>query len=845
ATEQALPIVQALTADDATPDLNQEAVEQLMAVFQDRVTNAMAQEERIHPAALHEWLREAIVSVMEQSPTSPAWGFVPTAMVARGRSPGKHKGKGKGKAKAKGKPQPPEQQPTTTAEPEFYRISDPLGADTFSGSRDPELDADYREAILLESFRADSELHDPFPGDSSDDGAPGSYNVEELDDALERQTAEEEAQRELDEAFARARQQIAGEEEPDSITVLESASAPANKLQVRHVAGRELQRLDYQARNPVHVPAVPHWHGLTDQDREEENRAQADAWHRRRDAILAEAHAKLAERNPSGSSGAGNPLGPDRSELIAWSCSREERGSGQGTHTGSGEGTGDGPSPVAMVLLAPVPDYDRLVNGCLCSKTSVHFERPASEWPNIIVFTGGAKYQFDAQGRDRKRIHHKDGWVDSLHRSVAMGTLISAGLYVLGMDHFLGHLHANASWADMRCGGKCARCRGHFDHAEATQLGNRVLAQIDPQMTRSHVAPQYAQQAAKGRYLTRTFRSCANAGAGPEWIEWRFAIRELQESKDRNAALELRIQDLEAQNRNLYGQACVVEEWNVRFQDQQEKGFLSGYYLQTLQQSPRSTRRGTPGRGRSTRGRSNSEDETYISRSSTPQRSRSGFFRRGKMGDRSMTPAEVVDSPRHQPLRVQLEVPPTGPALATALRSEMVTAPWRSSWRRLSTKFLESTPWAANLSFPDLMDLARAIKRNLNDEPGSIRIMLRDAPMEAQVPPLADFPLPSGGSRRFMVLARPALADAGFMDHRSTYRGERKPEGQGKKRQQREQFRGAYRGDGAQELMQLPILLSLSKAPETGKRFQGNENQPDDHLHHLDLWSDDEISKQL
>ena len=313
ATEQALPIVQALTADDATADLNQEAVEQLMAVFQDRVTSAMAQEERIHPAALHEWLREAIVSVMEQSPASPSWGFVPTVMVARGRSPGRHKGKGKGKPKAKGKPQAPEPQPTTTAEPELYRISDPFTADTFLGSRDPEMDADYREAILLESFRAESELNDPFPGGSSDDGAPGSYNVEELDDALERQNAEDEAQRELDEAFARARQQMAGEEEPDSITVLESASAQANKLQVRHLAGRELQRLDYQARNPVHVPAVPHWRGPTDQDRDEENRAQADAWHRRRAAILAEAEARLAERNPSGSSGAGNPSGSSSS----------------------------------------------------------------------------------------------------------------------------------------------------------------------------------------------------------------------------------------------------------------------------------------------------------------------------------------------------------------------------------------------------------------------------------------------------------------------------------------------------------------------------------------------------
>ena len=166
------------------------------------------------------------------------------------------------------------------------------------------------------------------------------------------------------------------------------------------------------------------------------------------------------------------------------------------------------------------------------------------------------------------------------------------------------------------------------------------------------------------------------------------------------------------------------------------------------------------------------------------------------------------------------------------------------------------TPWAANLTFPDLMDLARTIKRDLNDsghedkrrdgwkgpvgmgnsartvlhnvrfwwrphcheqplpfscdrslrtwlktvllfEPGSIRIMLRDAPMHAQVPPLQDLNLPQGEMRRFMVLARPALADAGFMDHRSTYKGERQPEGQGKKRQQREESRGAYKGDGA------------------------------------------------
>ena len=245
-----------------------------------------------------------------------------------------------------------------------------------------------------------------------------------------------------------------------------------------------------------------------------------------------------------------------------------------GTHSGSGEGTDDRPSPVAMVLLAPVPNYEGLVNGCFCRNTSVYYNKPANEWPNIIIFTGGARYQFDAQGRDRKRINHKDGWVDAFpvavrnfnvrlhdlrglndphegafsqcvgrrtgilegvlsspagrhiltscfkdiemavdghkplvvlpyctsnrHRSVAIGTLISAGLYVLGMDHFLGHLHANASWAEMKCGGKCAKCRGHFDHAEATQLGNRVLAQLDPQVTRYATHPVDRQRSRGG-----------------------------------------------------------------------------------------------------------------------------------------------------------------------------------------------------------------------------------------------------------------------------------------------------------------------------------------------------------
>ena len=58
ATELALPTVQAVTADDATADLDSEAVEAVLGLFQDRVTQATAWEERVHPTALHEWLRE-------------------------------------------------------------------------------------------------------------------------------------------------------------------------------------------------------------------------------------------------------------------------------------------------------------------------------------------------------------------------------------------------------------------------------------------------------------------------------------------------------------------------------------------------------------------------------------------------------------------------------------------------------------------------------------------------------------------------------------------------------------------------------------------------------------------
>ena len=125
ATEMALPIVQSITADDATADLDPEAVMQLLGSFQERVQQAIALEERIHPTVLHAWLKEAITSVMDPSPLSPSWQFAPTAMVARGRSPGRNKGKERGSTTW-----------SNAIEPEFYRISDPSGPTPSLGSRD-------------------------------------------------------------------------------------------------------------------------------------------------------------------------------------------------------------------------------------------------------------------------------------------------------------------------------------------------------------------------------------------------------------------------------------------------------------------------------------------------------------------------------------------------------------------------------------------------------------------------------------------------------------------------------------------------------------------------------------
>ena len=91
-----------------------------MALLQDRVSQPIALEERIHPAALHEWLREATTAVLTGARPAPS-GDLPRPPWLPEAAPETQSG-------------------GTPAEPEFYRISDPLQPDTFVGSQCPELD---------------------------------------------------------------------------------------------------------------------------------------------------------------------------------------------------------------------------------------------------------------------------------------------------------------------------------------------------------------------------------------------------------------------------------------------------------------------------------------------------------------------------------------------------------------------------------------------------------------------------------------------------------------------------------------------------------------------------------
>ena len=74
ATSNALDIINAMTNKEAVTDYSPEAVEAILGVFNDRVLQAIQDEDRVDDIVLHDHLREAIAKTVED-PDSP-WSDV-------------------------------------------------------------------------------------------------------------------------------------------------------------------------------------------------------------------------------------------------------------------------------------------------------------------------------------------------------------------------------------------------------------------------------------------------------------------------------------------------------------------------------------------------------------------------------------------------------------------------------------------------------------------------------------------------------------------------------------------------------------------------------------------------
>eukprot|EP00439_Symbiodinium_sp_Y106_P025288 s5312_g3.t1 len=137
----------------------------------------------------------------------------------------------------------------------------------------------------------------------------------------------------------------------------------------------------------------------------------------------------------------------------------------------------------------------------------------------------------------------------------------------------------------------------------------------------------------------------------------------------------------------------------------------------------------------------------------------------------------------------------------------------------------DATPWGANLTFPDMVDLARTIKKEQTEAGNGLRekdgwreitILLRDAPMTAACPSTEE-DAEEQGENKYLILARPPLRVAGAMHPRSTYKGERQPEGQSKKHT----AFGAYTGG---RVPAVPVFVD-SKGEAEGEELKKEERR--------------------
>ncbi|CAE7395943.1 Gbp1, partial [Symbiodinium sp. CCMP2456] len=459
------------------------------------------------------------------------------------------------------------------------------------------------------------------------------------------------------------------------------------------------------------------------------------------------------------------------------------------------------------------------------------------EWPNIVILTGGAKYQFDDRGRERIRIHAKDGWQDSIPPAILQYSLRLHDVRELKDPHngeygqcvgrhpkILdgGWTISLATSTPMRAGAPCDAevvVRGAGTSRATRPTLDPAAHSVPPaadvgwKSWHTEESPCWilgfscsiddAEQAATRRYWISDLRlwsrafGVAGQGGAKAWTgrpqgsatdtegsAWLMADHRLRghhlvgpradplgeqpkavvlaaigmdpllghpallspihttggaENKDLKgiiAAINKENKDSVEQNKILYGQACVADHWAQWFEEERgdlPEGDRSPAVVMTEATYLEAQHR-------------NARDLASVIAAAGPSH-------RAAFGDGMDTMEAISEDLKKTGWR--------GPIGLGAGNERTLLHNVRFWWWPMSPAPVQKYD----------RSLAKWKKTVLLFHAGEMRILLRDAPINAEVPTLRETQVGSADASRTLVVCRPSVDDAGVIDGASTYKG--------------------------------------------------------------------------
>ncbi|CAE7946174.1 unnamed protein product [Symbiodinium sp. KB8] len=502
ATADAVNTTAAITADDATADLEPHMVEVILGTFQDRVSHAMARGDSMSAAGLHEHLRAAITEVMDEptSPSSPPWEL--TAMMAWN---GGWNGVYDGNASSGDDESAVQQRIAESCDPD--PVVRPIPPGLVDRGRLPEFIANARRNpeqapgqwdVPVDPYGNDSVVgtfwhdqcyswdwdpHDPFGDLTPEERSAADPPVDQFDDWVAEQTRGmiEQGLGPVGQAaplpLSIMDEQHMGDPvcrgigyapvpkaRPDrTAPASSSSSAPQRALSDDEGIRGDIVPIGNIPMVNLWDPSDPHLYGtqpcVTNGLEYEEGRTHLERAWEKIVILTAGSNFNFPNRDRRGIK---NPQSWTRSvpmsicnDDTAWTwhavdCRRIESDPEHGNFRAH---VGRHPGIITQVLSDA--EGRRLVNE---AAAVLHRYVCQTEQQPVLYIC------YCNQNR---------------HRSVAVGTLISAMLFSADIKHDLVHAHAAQSWPRMTCGGRCGLCGLRFTETVATELGHRVRAHLN------------------------------------------------------------------------------------------------------------------------------------------------------------------------------------------------------------------------------------------------------------------------------------------------------------------------------------------------------------------------------